>query len=152
MTSIGHNSKEQLKSIVERIERLEEQKAEVSTDIKEVYSEAKSNGFDTKALRRIIAIRKKDPHQRQEEDAILDTYMHALGMLVDTPLGQAAIERDLTPRKPIKNRKKGDALQDAVDKLGEPAKLTEEEKERGVTAAFTQKDGTRMTLRAGGAT
>lgn len=151
--NIGHNSKEQLKSIVERIERLEADRTLISGDIKEVYAEAKSSGFDTKALRRIIAIRKKDPQQRQEEEAILDTYMLALGMLAGTPLGEAALARDLTPRKPIKDRKKNggnDNLQKAVADLGEPAELTEEEKERGVTAAFTHKDGTRMTIRGGG--
>lgn len=83
MTEIGHNSiaKDQLKSIIERVERLEEDKAAIVTDIKEVYLEAKGNGFDAKALRRIVALRKQDPDKRAEQDAILDTYMHALGML-----------------------------------------------------------------------
>ena len=83
MTDIGHNSvaKDQLKSIIERVERLEEDKRAISDDIKDVYSEAKGNGFDAKALRRIVALRKQDPDKRAEQDAILDTYMHALGML-----------------------------------------------------------------------
>lgn len=83
MTEIGHNSiaKDQLKSIIERVERLEEDKAAIASDIKDVYSEAKGNGFDAKALRRIVALRKQDPDKRAEQDAILDTYMHALGML-----------------------------------------------------------------------
>jgi len=83
MTEIGHNSiaKDQLKSIIERVERLEEDKRAISDDIKDVYSEAKGNGFDAKALRRIVALRKQDPDKRAEQDAILDTYMHALGML-----------------------------------------------------------------------
>ena len=71
----------QLKSIVERIERLEEEKKTIAGDIKEVYAEAKGNGFDTKILRKLISIRKKDRHEREEEDAILDLYMSALGML-----------------------------------------------------------------------
>jgi uncharacterized protein (UPF0335 family) len=83
MTEIGHNSiaKDQLKSIIERVERLEEDKRDISDDIKDVYSEAKGNGFDAKALRRIVALRKQDPDKRAEQEAILDTYMHALGML-----------------------------------------------------------------------
>ena len=83
MTDIGHNStaKDQLKSIIERVERLEEDKAAIGSDIKDVYAEAKGNGYDVKALRRIVALRKQDPDKRAEQEAILDTYMHALGML-----------------------------------------------------------------------
>ena len=65
----------QLKSLVERIERLEEEKKTIAGDIKEVYAEAKGNGFDTKILRKVISIRKKDRHEREEEEAILDLYM-----------------------------------------------------------------------------
>lgn len=71
----------QLKSIVERVERLEEEKANISEDIKEVYSEAKSNGFDAKIIRKIISLRKKDEAQRQEEESLMDIYMTALGMV-----------------------------------------------------------------------
>ncbi len=71
---------DQLKSFIERIERLEEEKAGIAGDIKEVYAEAKGNGFDTKVLRKIISIRKKDYAERQEEEAILELYMQALGM------------------------------------------------------------------------
>ena len=71
----------QLKAIVERIERLEEEKKEVADQIKEVYAEAKGNGFDTKTLRKIVSLRKKDSEERQEEEALLDLYMSALGML-----------------------------------------------------------------------
>ena len=71
----------QLRSIVERIERLEEEKAAIAADIKEVYAEAKGNGFDTKVLRKIISLRKRDYAERQEEEAILELYMQALGMV-----------------------------------------------------------------------
>jgi uncharacterized protein (UPF0335 family) len=71
---------DQLKAFVERIERLEEEKAGIAGDIKDVYAEAKGNGFDTKVLRKIIAIRKRDYAERQEEEAILELYMQALGM------------------------------------------------------------------------
>ncbi|UFZ01389.1 DUF2312 domain-containing protein [Bradyrhizobium ontarionense] len=72
---------DQLKSIIERIERLEEEKKAISEDIKDVYAESKGNGFDVKALRTIIRLRKQDPNERQEEESILETYMQALGMM-----------------------------------------------------------------------
>ena len=74
-------AKDQLKSIIERIEKLEEEKKAISDDIKDVYGEAKGNGFDVKALRTIIRLRKQDADERQEQETILETYMQALGML-----------------------------------------------------------------------
>lgn len=74
-------AKDQLKSIIERIERLEEEKKTISDDVKDVYAEAKGNGYDVKALRKIISLRKQDPQERQEQETILETYMQALGML-----------------------------------------------------------------------
>ena len=70
----------QLRSFIERIERLEEEKKTIADDIRDVYAEAKGNGFDTKVMRQVIRIRKKDVAERQEEEAILDLYLHALGM------------------------------------------------------------------------
>jgi uncharacterized protein (UPF0335 family) len=90
---IGHNSeavkdepatrfsKDQLKAIIERIERLEEEKTSISDDIKDVYAEAKGNGYDVKALRTIVRMRKQDANEREEAEAVLDTYLHALGMI-----------------------------------------------------------------------
>ncbi len=80
---IGHNSAagDQIKAYVERLERLEEEKASYTSDIKEVYSEAKSNGFDVKTLRKLVRIRKMDAAKRQEEEAMLDLYLHACGMI-----------------------------------------------------------------------
>jgi uncharacterized protein (UPF0335 family) len=74
-------AKDQLKAFVERIEKLEEEKKAISDDIKDVYAEAKSTGFDTKALRKIISLRKQSVEERQEAETILETYMHALGMI-----------------------------------------------------------------------
>jgi len=79
--SIGDNTKEQLRSIVERIENLDGQIVELRSDQKDIYSEAKGNGYDVKALRKIVQLRKMDAATRQEQEAILETYMHALGML-----------------------------------------------------------------------
>ena len=74
-------AKDQLKAIIERIERLEEEKKAISDDIRDVYAESKGNGFDVKALRTIVRLRKQDPNERQEQESILETYMQALGML-----------------------------------------------------------------------
>ena len=73
-------AKDQLKAFVERVERLEEEKKALSDDIRDVYAEAKGNGFDVTALRTIVRLRKMETTERQEQQAILDTYMHALGM------------------------------------------------------------------------
>ena len=70
----------QLRSIIERIEQLEEEKRGIADQIKEVYAEAKGNGFDTKAIRKIVALRRKDAQEREEEETILELYMTALGM------------------------------------------------------------------------
>ena len=71
---------DQLKQLVERIERLEDEKKALADDIREVYAQAKGEGYDTKALRKIIALRKKDHAERKEEEAILEMYLNALGM------------------------------------------------------------------------
>jgi uncharacterized protein (UPF0335 family) len=71
----------QLRSFVDRIERLEEEKKALANDIKEVYAEAKGNGFDTKILRKVISIRKLEDAERQEQESLLDLYMAALGMI-----------------------------------------------------------------------
>jgi uncharacterized protein (UPF0335 family) len=76
-------AREQLKSVVERIERLEEEKKAIADDIRDIYAEAKGNGFDTKVLRQVISLRKKDLAERQEQDAVRDLYLQALGMLPD---------------------------------------------------------------------
>ena len=83
----------QIKALVERIEKLEEEKANIGNDIKEVYLEAKSNGFDIKIIKKVISLRKQDSKKRAEEQAILAVYMDALGMLAGTPLGDAALAR-----------------------------------------------------------
>ena len=74
-------ARDQLRTIIERIEKLEEEKAAIAGDIKEVYAEAKANGFDTRTLRRVVQIRKQDSAERQEQEALLDLYLHALGMM-----------------------------------------------------------------------
>ena len=80
-TRVGGVAVDQLKSIILRIEKLEEEKAAISDDIKDVFAEAKGKGFDVKALRQILKLRKMDAQEREEEETILDTYLRALGML-----------------------------------------------------------------------
>ena len=79
-SAIQQSAKDQLKSYVERIEHLEEEKADLSSDIKDLFAQAKSSGFDTKALRAVIKARKQDAKERAELEGITATYMHALGM------------------------------------------------------------------------
>ena len=84
MTAYGGITGEQLRQFIERIERLEEEKAAIASDIRDVYAEAKANGFDNKIIRQVIKIRKMDSNERQEQESLLDTYLHALGMAVDS--------------------------------------------------------------------
>jgi uncharacterized protein (UPF0335 family) len=86
MSVLGNLSAEQLRSFIQRIERLEEEKQALSADVKEVYAESKANGFDTKIIRQIVRLRKKDEVERQEEEMVLDTYKLALGMGVQTDM------------------------------------------------------------------
>jgi uncharacterized protein (UPF0335 family) len=72
---------EQLRLFIERIERLEEEKKGIADDVKDVYSEAKANGYDTKTMRAIVRLRRMESHARQEADALLETYRNALGLL-----------------------------------------------------------------------
>ncbi len=82
MADVGGIAAERLRALVERIERLEEEKAALSADIREVYGEAKSSGFDVKTLRQVVRLRKLDHADRQEQEALLDLYKRALGLEV----------------------------------------------------------------------
>lgn len=79
-TAPGGIAADQLRSIVERIERLEEERQAIADDIRDIYAEAKGNGYDVTALRAVIRLRKQDKDERAEREAVLDTYLHALGM------------------------------------------------------------------------
>lgn len=80
-TKVGGIAADQLRSIIERIEKLEEEKSGIAADIKDIFAEAKGNGYDVKTLRKVISLRKKDAAERDEEEYLLDTYRRALGML-----------------------------------------------------------------------
>jgi hypothetical protein len=83
-----------LRSFIDRIEKMEAEKAVIAEDIKEIYAEAKGTGFDPKIIRKIISLRKVDEDKRREEQEMISLYMDALGGLTDMPLGQAAIRRE----------------------------------------------------------
>ncbi len=83
MTALPQSAQNHLRQFIEQIERLEEEKKAIAEDIKDKFSEAKAVGFDVKAMREILKLRKKSSDDRQEEEAVLTTYMHALGMLID---------------------------------------------------------------------
>lgn len=80
MSDVGGITAEQLKAYMERIERLEEEKAAIAADVREVFAEAKANGFDVKIMRQVLRLRKLDSNDRAEQEALLDLYMSALGM------------------------------------------------------------------------
>jgi uncharacterized protein (UPF0335 family) len=85
MSTLQASAQNQLRQFVEQIERLEEEKKQLASDIRDKYTEAKAVGFDVKALRQIVRLRKKSNEERQEEESILEVYMHALGMLDHVP-------------------------------------------------------------------
>jgi len=82
MNDVGGIGADRLRSFIERIERLEEEKAALTADIREVYAEAKGNGFDAKIMRQIIKLRKMETADRQEQEALLDLYKRAIGLTV----------------------------------------------------------------------
>jgi len=102
VSEIGHNTgsiaADRLRSIVERIERLEEEKKALATDIKDIYAEAKSAGLDVKALRQLIRERRQDAAEVEERETLLEVYRRALGQLGTTPLGEAAVARETRRR------------------------------------------------------
>src|ERR1700741_4661580 len=95
MTTLQSSAQKQLRQLIEQIERLEEEKKALAGDIRDKYLEAKAVGFDTKALRKIVSLRKKSENDRQEEEAILAVYMHALGMANELPESVASEEREV---------------------------------------------------------
>lgn len=93
MTTLQAAAQNQLRQFVEQIERLEEEKKALAADIRDKYLEAKGVGFDVKALRKIVSMRKKSQQEREEEEGILEVYLHALGMLSETsPTGSVRME------------------------------------------------------------
>lgn len=93
MTETAGIAGTQLRSIVERLERLNEEVDSIKGDIADIYAEAKANGFDTKTIRQVVRLRKQDAAEREEAETLLELYLNALGMLKGTPLGDAATAR-----------------------------------------------------------
>lgn len=90
---MGHNgiAGEQLRSYIDRIENLEQEKKALADDIRDIYTEARLAGFDARTMRQVVRLRRQDAADREEQRALLELYMHSLGMLADTPLGKAAV-------------------------------------------------------------
>lgn len=116
----GGVSGDMLHTIVSEVERLEERKEEVQGWISDAYKKAKSQGFDTPTIRRIVKLRKKTKQQREEEAALLDIYKAALGMLDGTPLGEAAIRRLTEEKKPKEDAVDSDVINEAPAEVIEP--------------------------------
>lgn len=108
MTTLPDSSQKQLRQFIEQIERLEEEKKAIADDVKEKFLEAKAVGFDVKIMRQVLRLRKKSQTERQEEESVLDVYLHALGMIAEQmgELGQAAFEREIDPSKVSKEKPK----------------------------------------------
>src|SRR5436189_4326532 len=102
-TRVGGVAVDQLKSVISRIEKLEEEKAGLAADIRDVFAEAKGNGFDVKAIRTIIKLRKMDAQEAEEQETVLDTYRRALGMLPELD------QEDTSPRKSVSEEELEDA-------------------------------------------
>ena len=88
------SAQNQLRQFIEQIERLEAERKDLAADIRDKFLEAKVIGFDVKVMRQVIKLRQKSTAERQEEESVLEVYMSALGMLADTPLGRAAVDRE----------------------------------------------------------
>ena len=96
-------AREQLRAFVERIERLEEEKKALAEDIRDVYAEAKGNGYDVKVMREVVKLRKQEAHERQEHEAVLDLYKHALGMIPSAARIEGPHSAQATLAKPSEN-------------------------------------------------
>jgi uncharacterized protein (UPF0335 family) len=142
MTSdVGGIAGDRLRSFIERIERLEIEKQALAEDIKEVFAEAKGTGFDTKTMRQIIKLRKMSADERDEAEALLDLYKAALGMLSDTPLGEAAIRR-ITRKPPAPAPEESGAPAAAAPEPSlpnEPQDTVDDARARGREAALAGK-------------
>jgi len=145
----GPIASEDLRLGIERIERLEEEKKGIADDIKDVYSEYKSKGFDTKTMKEIVRLRKLKPDERREREAMLDTYKAALGMLDGTPLGRWAMDRLEKADKPDDSDAPADTPEDDADDTAgtdsapaAPEPDTDEARDMGRSAA---RDGKPVT-------
>ena len=90
MNDVGDNAAKDVVSIIERIERLEDEKKQIASDISDLYKETKSRGYDAAALKEIVKIRKEDPGKREARESMVDVYMRAINRWEDTPLGKSA--------------------------------------------------------------
>lgn len=140
----GPVAADELRLLIERVERLEEEKKGIADDIKDVYAEAKSRGFCPKTMRRVIALRKLEPDERREMEAMLDLYKGALGMLDGTPLGNWAIERlKREPKKP-EDPEAAEEPQDAASAAEDASDAAEDDGPVDPLAGITVDDARRL--------
>lgn len=111
MSTLQASAQNQLRQFVEQIERLEEEKKALADDLRDKYAEAKALGFDVKILRQVVRLRKKSTDQRQEEESILEVYLHALGMLIANDPVVSAVRANTHDSAPWAD----DALADAAE-------------------------------------
>lgn len=142
MTDASGIAADRLKSFISRVERLEEEKAAIANDIKEIYAEARSAGFDVKIMRQVVRIRKQDAKQVAEEEQLRDVYMNALGDLKDTGLGNAAMERDGVKRA-------REDLKSSVDNLTKEPGAAISVTTGGITTTLKNVDGKRVLEQTG---
>lgn len=131
MAQVGNVAADQLRSIVERIERLEEEKKNIASDVRDVFAEAKANGYDTKMLRQIIRLRKLDNHERDEEEYTLDLYKRALGMAPEVDESEPPL-----PLPPGDN--KDPLYADAVRQVRESGKASPSSLQRSLKIGFAR--------------
>lgn len=149
MTDASGIAADRLKSLIERVERLEEEKAAIANDIKEIYAEARAAGFDVKIMRQVVRIRKQDAKQVAEEEQLRDVYMNALGDLKDTGLGNAAMARDGVRAKPVEGDVAREDLKSSVDNLTREPGAAISVTTGGITTTLKNVDGKRVLEQTG---
>jgi uncharacterized protein (UPF0335 family) len=147
VSTLQASAQKQLRQLIEQIERLEEEKKGLAEDISDKFAEAKATGFDVKIIKQVLRLRKKSKTDREEEEAILATYMHALGMLADTPLGEYAINVHKVAVAHGMSKEVADmVIGDEIDKAKAHHNLKKMLKEDGATATVQFGDGPEIPL------
>lgn len=140
MAQVGNIAADQLRSIVERIERLEEEKANIASDVRDVYAEAKANGYDVKGIRQIVRLRKLDTHERDEQEYTLDLYKRALGLAPDL---DEDVQPDLLSVDDYKQK-----VRDLARKHGISEKIADEVADNALLDSYTGANGEELYQRA----
>lgn len=154
MSTLPAAAQDQLRQLVEQIERLEQDKKAITDNITDKYLEAKAVGFDVKAIRTIVRMRKKSKTEREEEESILEVYLHALGMLIGTPMGEYLQDTPKSPAEQILAKMSPSEIDEAATrvKLGESAvvaiakAIDKRDQHDGVTTTVSVNGGPQIPL------